>query len=1432
MLKQLYKNPVTVILICLFVLGAGLTRFFTLPVALYPDATKPTLNVSLRPQSVEPEDFMERYGYDIENKLLGVSGVDDVNASYWRGHFSWNASFGWNMDKEKAEADVKAALAGYQAQFPKEWGDFFYRYQSNSSAQIFISITSKAYANSELYDALRGTLKPAMERVSGVDQAFITKESEEIIRVELLSDQLLALAVSPDQVLRALQESEQDHAFPTLEASYGASFPISIPRKQRSLDDLRQLVVVQRGEKLVRLTDVADVRIDSELPHSMFKSNGKLGLLVGATVKEGANIAETCNEIRRLTIEASRVIDPNIEVDVLVNPSEFIQEAIVNIGQAIFSGICIATLIIFLFLGSIRFTAIIAIAIPLSLIGGFIVMSASGIELNLISLGAMALAVGMVVDGSIVVLENIHRRLRESKPVSMEERLEVLTAAMVEVRGAVIAGLFTTIIVFSPLAYTAPLANAILGDLAKVMVCVLVISILVTILVVPALMMFAGSNSEHRTNGIYAASAAFMRGVDSLECGYLATLRFLLRRKAASALLLLLCVGALLGSLWVLGSQVRREILATPDTDRVILFCEFPHQEYSVQRADEIAQPYEQILLDEFSKDVLHVMTQVQRNHVLFLCSLADKSRVKVVKEQMEARFVNKPKIHFHVFPWNPTQLEIPNPPIVRLHVSAADGDSKRAVLESILNTVQGLDGVGRVNAQPGTNKSNNFSLRYKEELLHHLQANAGFSRVAVEEMISLAIKERFVKNLTLSGSDPMPLRLGYPKGVIGSPDEIGNLQVSLQDKILPVRHLLDIQSEPRWKSWYSVRGHEDYFLEIFANSTMEGRREELRETLMEKLADFKNISFDDTDAEINENINSLLLAMALSLCCIWILISLQFGGLWQTLVIMMAIPLGFIGVGFSLYAFNSTLSVNSMLGLILLCGTAVNNSILFVDFYNGLGYKDQTEALLETARLRLRPILITTATTILGMIPIAVGYGSGGEILQPLGIAICGGLGVSTCLTLLVIPIVLSFQVKRVSASALVILLLCGSMQVEGMNLREAEQWAVAADPGLEALGHGAAALDYEKSTHRGELFPEVSYNQGLSSPIMKAERTHTSRIRITENIPNPWVYKSESKILGLRSERNHLDQQRACDKRLYDVRVAYMEVLRLQQEMGNRKKIISLIKEALDVTQHRFDEGFIHRGELLRLQTHYDRQSAELSAFQQKLPIAKYRLALLTGSVEEFDVLGSLDLKEHLSLIEWQESELRAALVAADTPSLRASRIARDQQGHEITKAKARFFPNFFVNADIPITNEEATYSVGLTWNFYSGGKDYHSYCRSMEKHQQALSELEEVSQNQELFLQQLLSNLIGIRQELNANRKTLSSLEELLEISRRRQSEGHISAKEFGDDMVTYLQTQEEQVQQVYRLTLTFAEFSRELSQPELFHRIFSTPTDQKL
>ena len=503
MLKRLYGNPASIICMCVMVMLGGIIKFFSLPVALYPDTTKPVLFASLRPYTVKVEDFKTEYGRAIEAKIMALDGVSEVEGQYRKGRISWEISFDWDTDKDKAQSDVKAALSTFESQFPKEWQNFDYYFKSNNNARVFLAASSDKYSNDELWSLLQDRLKSSLERIEGIENVFIVKPFEEKIKIELNYDALLQYGIAPEKVYAAIKATEYDKNLPRLKSKGGDRFPISIPRKDQSLEDLKRTVVQQNGAKVFHVSDVAHVMLEPIPPRNLFKGNGKRALIIGGSVKSNANIAKACNEFEEQAVTGAKEIDPGIQTQVLVNPSEFIEEAIENIGQSVLLGIGIATLVIFLFLGSLRFTLVIAVSIPLSLVGGFIAMSLSGIELNLISLGAMALAVGMVVDGSIVVMENIDRHLALEQPQTFKQRLDVIYHAVVEVRSAVIASLLTTIIVFAPLTFTAPLANAILGDLAKVIVCVLSISVVVTMLVVPPLMMILRSGGQKKKRGIY-----------------------------------------------------------------------------------------------------------------------------------------------------------------------------------------------------------------------------------------------------------------------------------------------------------------------------------------------------------------------------------------------------------------------------------------------------------------------------------------------------------------------------------------------------------------------------------------------------------------------------------------------------------------------------------------------------------------------------------------------------------------------------------------------------------------------------------------------------------------------------------------------------------------------------------------------------------------
>ena len=1024
MLKKLYANPAAIIFISLLVIAGGIIRFFGLPVALYPDASRPVLFVELNTSTQESEDFRAEYGTQIEGKLMSLKGVEAVEGFYYKNDVTWEVRFNWNSDNEQIQNDVKSALSRFKPSFPKEWGGFNYYFKSNSSSGIYLNASSKRYTEEELWATLKSKLLPELQQISGIDDAFIVRPWDTFVQIEAKPSRMLEENIGADDVVKVLKAHEYDKSLPRIKSKGGERFPILVPLKEKSLEQIRSLIVAKRGVRTVYLSDIATVSLAKKPPRHFFKKNGERALLIGGSVQSDGNIARACTDFESVVRKVSKEIDPDIVIDILVNPAEFIQEAIENIGESVFSGIMIATLVLFLFLASIRLTLIIAIAIPLSLIGGIIVMSLTGIELNLISLGAMALAVGMVVDGSIVVLENCHRHLALSRPQTALERLEVVYHAVMEVKTAVLASLLTTIIVFAPLAFTSPLANAILGDLAKVMVCVLSISVLVTIFVVPPLILLLKSQKKQKTKGLYLLPTWFSKFLNLIENLYVSLLKLLMEKRSLSASWVAV-TGVCLGlSGYLLTMHVKREILAIPDTDKVWFLANFPNQEYETSDVEKKLQPIEDALRNDFKDYFKGFMTVVKKDQGQFLCSLKNKKQIKEVKALLEKQFKNTPLIHFYVHPWNPTALEIDEPALLKIRISGNDTEERRELLDRIEEIVQKEDDVGQVRKNPGTKKSNDYEIKYDENLLRHLETENGYSREKIESMVRYALHDKTIKSIKISGEpDLIPVRFGWPEYSVQGPNDFKNLQFRVGDKLLSLRHVMKLEPNPRWSQYYTQAGIEATRINVWQKESSKADKQDLRLQLLSKLKadskiDMSKLSFDDPDKEITENIESLVLALALALALIWVVISLQFGSVWQTLVIMSAIPLGFIGVSFALWVFDSTLSVNSMLGLILLCGTAVNNSIIFVDFFNHKSAehpdRDFKHHLLETARLRFRPILITTATTILGMFPIALGMGSGGEILQPLGIAVCGGLGLSTFLTLVMVPLIMYIGHKK----------------------------------------------------------------------------------------------------------------------------------------------------------------------------------------------------------------------------------------------------------------------------------------------------------------------------------------------------------------------------------------------------------------------------------
>jgi HAE1 family hydrophobic/amphiphilic exporter-1 len=1008
MIRSFYTNRTAVFFIVVSFFLGGYWSFQNLPVALYPPTTKPKIKVSLSAIKQERQEFIDTYGSRLEGQLRGIEDAQEVKAYYNPKDAEWTVEFAWGVPLNVAKARTEAVTHGFS--IPQDWNTELYVQfaRGNDGTSFYAALGHKDRSSGELYTLLGQRLEKRLAEIPGAEETFVSQPEYPKIRIEVDPHRLLTLDLTASDVASALRSRRYPVLLGDLKTEQNQTLSVVSMGAFGNLEELKNILIAQRKNRPIALKDVATVTLEKDPPPWLMHSNGQRGLITGGRPKPDANVAFFAEAAKKIIQEEVAQVDPGIRLDILSDPAEFIEASISNLVGSVLLGMGIATLVLFLFLGSFGQTAVIALSIPLSLFGGFIVMKMVGMELNLISLGGMALAVGMVVDGAVVVLENVARHFKERNPRGLKERLDVLLAAMDEVKLSVVASLLTTIIVFAPLMMTAPLTHAILGDLAMVIVCVLVISLFVTLYVVPPLLLMLPEAQKNNP-----LTDWFRRLIQGLLGLYTRTLNTLLSQRGLRwGLYLTLCL-ALGGSLWVLGTQLKREVMAEPDSDKVWFCASFDPQK-SIGDAEKKAAPYEAIIAQEFASELTHFFSNHWKSGVCILSNLKDKKNIDSYKKRLEDRFPNTPEVKFNVQKWTPSSIELPNPAILKIRFQGQTLQQNMQLMEALSQNLEGkIEGV-RLKHYPAIYQVRSYQLSFQEDLLRAWDPTL---KQRAEDDLKLMLPEdgTHIKYFTEEGV-MVPINLAFPKNLIQRPGDISNHLLRVQGQILPLRHFVDIKESQTFAQIYREQGRDAVRLEIKAQESFKGDREALKEQLLEMIRalplDQNLLVFEPTDRVVTENLHSLGFALALALILIWILMSLQFGSLSHVMIIMLAIPLGLIGVGLSLYVFQSTLSVNSMLGMILLAGTAVNNSIIFIDFFNQsrLAYPalSLTDQILRTASLRFQPILITTLTTILGMLPISFGLGDGGEILQPLGIAVCGGLTVSTFLTLIVVPLVL----------------------------------------------------------------------------------------------------------------------------------------------------------------------------------------------------------------------------------------------------------------------------------------------------------------------------------------------------------------------------------------------------------------------------------------
>jgi HAE1 family hydrophobic/amphiphilic exporter-1 len=1028
-MRSLYSSPLRVYLLLGIVGLVGLYCGMTLPVSLFPNSSKPVIQAYIPYGDMTAKSFLDAYGANLESNIAALDTnlvtTESIEATYKKNGVSYQIAFPWDTPANEALKEVQSLVNRVTSDLPdvvrrrsyvENWSD-----NNGFFAASFYSPTRDLQS---LFEALDPIFSAELKKIPDAYESVLWNPSARQIEIEIIPDRLTENQLLPIHITRAILGAMESYQGGTVQVAE-KSQQVLIKSAVATIDDLKKILIVTPRGQAIHLGHLT--KIDYTTPVSktrVIRTSGSPSVFMYASPKSGGNVKKMSEDLVALIHSKQNLLPKDIEYKILVDPSEFIRSSINNVIHEVAMAAGLAVIVLFLFIGSFKNVVTAAIEIPMSIILAFILMKLFHMNLNLISLGGLALSAGMNVDGSVVVMENIFRHFEKARAnLNFEEKLDLLMTAVNEVKLPIIASTIASVVVFAPLIFTRGLSSAILGDLAKAVVFSHGLSAIVALILVPTVRLQMMKSESH-----FHASSPLEKYFVRLENAYSRGLDYFLKKSTLRKALYGGLVVILLLLMKFVIPSLPKEIIGTPDTDWVV-FKQNTQGNTLVRQMETQSEEVEARLLQILNGKVLYTFTQIQNpNRCSIMLRLKNKRDMEEVIKTLEAKFPNSPSIFYVVKPFNPSELPLPDPENLNVIVRAKDAESMANVSQDVLTALQEKEIYNSLRSDPNTDHEEEISFQPRLELWPEIEkAGAHITAADVADYTRVATEGRTIAYMAVK-TEQAPVVVKFPEAMIKSAEDLSALPLSIAGKLVPLKALGTVSVAQTHGDLLRIDQQDQYVIRGRLKKEDAGKSKEALEKAKDTVAKWQatktlasdvSVTFGNPEKEVDEALHQLSWALGISTALILITMILQLGNVANSLLVFMAIPLGLIGVLISLFVFRSTLSLNSMLGVILLNGIAVANSIILVDFLNRLVQSGLSPhaAALEAARTRLRPILMTSLTTTLGMLPIALGLGEGGKILQPLGIAVSGGLGVSMLLTLFIVP---ALQVSYLNWKAL----------------------------------------------------------------------------------------------------------------------------------------------------------------------------------------------------------------------------------------------------------------------------------------------------------------------------------------------------------------------------------------------------------------------------
>lgn len=1020
MLKTIFANPKRLFLCVMLLVAYGVYSGFQLPVSMYPATSKPSVNIWVPYGTYSADSFRKEFGTLFASRINKISNsklkIDELKSFYRENSVNYEVEFGWNTSFDVAKKEIDLVVASISSSLPKEISDRIGVWQRNQNSGFFAaSLYSPSKSLRELYNEIDPILRPELSKVYDAEMAIVWNPENYIISVRLYPEKLAQYGLYPRDVINQVQAAFR--SFSGSQVKVGDNYQkFEIESDLKGVEDLNK-VSIRKNDINISLKDIAALDYGRDLHRERtFKTDGLNSLILFARPKSGANVKKMSEDIMQVLKEKKHLLPKDLDFRVIVDPAEAINKSIQNLTKDVFVAALMAVIVLLLFIGGIKNVGTAVFEIPLSMILSFIFMDYIGMNLNLISLGGLALAAGMNVDASVVILENIfkHREMWEKQNKSCEtfsERLELVTTAVKEVALPVILSISTTLIVFIPMAMTSDLTNAILGDLSKAVIFSHAISGFVALVIVPTVRVLVLKKYDPTIKPPMEKSLVRFQNFHER------TLAKILSFKYAKQTLIItpfLVLGVLI---FTLLPTLPKEVIGKPGSDWVYIWMS-NHTTQSGRHMENIMQEVE-----DKGRNLLSGMVDYtwfernSRNGGQIMFKLFNRSDMQKAKDILKKEFKNTPTTYYHIDDWNPAQLPLPEENHFKAVITGTDQEI--SYTSTKLNTyLKETNLYDRTNVNPYT--ARNFSFIFSPYIQRWQTLRGEGIQLNLNNIaeISQLTKDPFKLGSIKLNDRTTDVKLSFIDERYTDPDMLKVYPIRIKEKIIPLSALGQFKSVKKPTTKLVQNGQTQ--VQITAKvkdeekknweATLATIQKKLEKDLPNVLSGDAKIEFKYPQIELKKALNQLSTSLLFSLMLIFFILWMQFQSTKQVLVIMMTIPLGGIGVILALYLFDSFLSLNSALGIILLNGITVNNSILLTDVTNDLHKKGLRgkDLVISATKKRLRPIIITSLTTILGMMPVALGMGDGGKILQPLGIAVTCGLLFATSVTIFLVPVLL----------------------------------------------------------------------------------------------------------------------------------------------------------------------------------------------------------------------------------------------------------------------------------------------------------------------------------------------------------------------------------------------------------------------------------------